>query len=129
MTKNKVSSIRILLTLSGLTFLGPFALDAFLPAIKGAAQDLNTTEGQIMISWGMLAVGSGLGQIFYGPISDKVGRKPVIIFGLTLYIITSAISATVTSVEPLFFLITLVTITSLPFTVWLVKTPPFLRIR
>ena len=104
MTKTNASSIRILLTLSGLTFLGPFALDAFLPAIKGAAQDLNTTEGQIMISWAMLAVGSGLGQIFYGPISDKVGRKPVIIFGLTLYIITSAISATVTSVEPLFFL-------------------------
>ena len=104
MTKTKASSIRILLTLSGLTFLGPFALDAFLPAIKDAAQDLNTTEGQIMNSWGMLAVGSGLGQIFYGPISDKVGRKPVIIFGLTLYIITSAISATVTSVEPLFLL-------------------------
>ena len=84
MTTAKPSSIRILLTLSGLTFLGPFALDAFLPAIKDAARDLNTTEGQIMISWGMLAVGSGLGQIFYGPISDKYGRKPIIIFGLLL---------------------------------------------
>ena len=104
MTTANPSSIRILLTLSGLTFLGPFALDAFLPAIKDAARDLNTTEGQIMISWGMLAVGSGLGQIFYGPISDKYGRKPIIIFGLMLYITTSVISSTITKIEPLFLL-------------------------
>ena len=52
----------------------------------------------------MLAVGSGLGQIFYGPISDKYGRKPIIIFGLMLYITTSVISSTITKIEPLFLL-------------------------
>jgi DHA1 family bicyclomycin/chloramphenicol resistance-like MFS transporter len=98
------SQLRIFLILSGLAILGPLALDTFLPAIEDAAIGLNTDVGQIMISWGILTVGSAIGQIVHGPLSDRYGRKPVIVIGLFVYVITSFLSTFVTSVEPLFIL-------------------------
>ncbi len=101
---NTPSFIRTFYILSGLAILSPMAMDSFLPAIESAAQGLNTEVGQIMVAFGFLSAGVGVGQIIFGPLSDQFGRRPVIIIGLLLYIVTAGLSATVSSVEPLFIL-------------------------
>ena len=101
---NSPSYIRIFLTLSGLAILSPLAIDGFLPAINNAAEGLNTDIGQIMIAFGILTVGAGVGQIIHGPLSDHFGRRPVIIGGLSLYTLTAFVASLVDSVEPLFVL-------------------------
>ena len=95
---------RAFFTLSGLAMLSPLAFDMLLPAVGDMANSLNTSVGQVMIAWGILSVGSGIGQIIHGPISDRYGRKPVIIFGLLLYILSAGIGPFVSSVEQLFVL-------------------------
>ena len=93
---------RIFLVLSGLAILSPLALDTFLPAVDGAAKSLNTNIGNIMISFGVLSVGIALGQIIHGPLSDRYGRKPVIVWGLIFYMMTSLLLAFVPSLELLY---------------------------
>ena len=82
--------------------MSPLALDAFLPAVNDVAADLNCSVGQIMISWGILSVGCGIGQLVHGPLSDRFGRKPVIIFGLLAYFITSLLSPLMHSIGPFY---------------------------
>jgi len=93
---------RIFLVLSGLAILSPLALDTFLPAVDDAAKSLNTNIGNIIISFGMLSAGVALGQIIHGPLSDRYGRKPVIVWGLISFMITSLLLAFVPSLELLY---------------------------
>jgi len=97
-------STRTFIILSGLTILSPLALDGFLPAVKDVAIGLNCSIGQIMISWGILSVGSGIGQLVHGPLSDRFGRKPIIVFGLLAYFLTSLFSPLMQSIGPFYFL-------------------------
>ena len=93
---------RVFLVLSGLAILSPLALDTFLPAVDDAAKSLNTNIGNIMISFGVLSVGVALGQIIHGPLSDRYGRKPVIVWGLIFFMTTSLLLAFVPSLELLY---------------------------
>jgi len=104
MAPTEPSLTRILIVLGGLALLSPLALDAFLPAVNDAAVDLNTTIGQIMMSWGILSIGSGIGQIIHGPLSDRFGRKPIIIGSLITYFLTSILSILVESLGPFYVL-------------------------
>ena len=104
MASTEPSLTRILIVLGGLALLSPLALDAFLPAVNDAAVDLNTTIGQIMMSWGILSIGSGIGQIIHGPLSDRFGRKPIIIGSLITYFLTSILSILVESLGPFYVL-------------------------
>jgi DHA1 family bicyclomycin/chloramphenicol resistance-like MFS transporter len=90
---------RIFIVLSGLAILSPLAIDTFLPAVDNAAKNLNTDIGSIMISFGVLSFGGALGQIIHGPLSDRYGRKPVIVWGLIFFIMTSFLTAFVTSID------------------------------
>ncbi|MBT3990211.1 MAG: multidrug effflux MFS transporter [Rhodospirillaceae bacterium] len=82
--------------------LSPLSMDGFLPAVDSAAKGLNTDVGQIMVAFGMLTIGNGIGQIIYGPLSDRFGRRPIIIAGLLIYILSSGLSALANDVEMLF---------------------------
>lgn len=95
---------RTFYVLSGLTIMGPLAFDTFLPAMGDAAAGLNTDMGTILITISMVQLGNATGQIIYGPLSDRYGRRPVILFGLVMYIVTAGASSFLTSVEPLFVL-------------------------
>ena len=90
---------RIFLVLSGLAILSPLALDTFLPAVDDAAKSLNTNIGNIMISFGVLSVGVALGQIIHGPLSDRYGRKPIVVWGLIFYMMSSLLTPFVLSIE------------------------------
>jgi DHA1 family bicyclomycin/chloramphenicol resistance-like MFS transporter len=75
-----------------------FSIDAMLPAFPNMASDLavvNANDVQLVIS--LLFIGLALGQLFYGPVSDSVGRKPAIYLGFFLFILGSLLSMVATS--------------------------------
>lgn len=69
--------------------LGPLAIDMYLPAMPQIATELQAGAGEVQFS--LMSFFSGLmtGQLFYGPVSDRTGRKPVIYTGLVVFIIAS----------------------------------------
>lgn len=85
-TKQKYS---ILFILGGLSALAPFSIDMYLPAFPSIAKSLNTDISQVALSLTSYFVGISIGQLFYGPITDKFGRKKPLIFGLSLFLLAS----------------------------------------
>lgn len=84
-----------------LTALGPLAIDMYLPAFPMMAIDLNTSEGNVERTLASYLLGLALAQLFYGPISDRFGRKPPLIFGLVLFSIASFVVAFSQDIEHL----------------------------
>ena len=70
-----------------LTMTGTVAVDLFVPAIPSISSDFNIGIGSIELSLAALFIGNGIGQIIYGSISDRFGRKPVILVSLLIYLI------------------------------------------
>lgn len=81
--------------LAALVAITPLAVDTYLPAIPMIAQVLGSDIATINLTVSIYLLGFALGQISGGPLSDRIGRKPVAIAGLTLFAIASiAISQT-----------------------------------
>lgn len=72
-----------------LTAIGPLAIDMYLPAFPSIAIDLNTPEGNVERTLASYLFGMALAQLFYGPISDRFGRKPPLLFGVLLFSVAS----------------------------------------
>ncbi|WP_210495883.1 multidrug effflux MFS transporter [Microvirga antarctica] len=100
----KSAFLRNALVLGMLSAIGPFAIDMYLPAFPTIARDLNADIGAVQMSLMSFFLAVALCQILYGPISDRVGRKPPIYFGLTLFIIAGIGCSFVTSAEALIVL-------------------------
>lgn len=99
---NPVTSERGLLALlSAIVMLSPFAIDAYLPALGIIARDLAATEALVQYSIGSFLLGTALGPLFAGPLSDSIGRRPVLIAGLIGFAVFSVACAVVTSAEAL----------------------------
>lgn len=77
------------LLIGALSTIGPLGIDMYLPSIPAMAASLNTSEGAIQLSLMTFFVGLMLGQLFYGPLSDKFGRKPMITLGLIIFMVGS----------------------------------------
>ncbi len=91
---------RFIVLVALLTSLLAFGTDAMLPALPeiGAALGLgDSNRAQLIVSSFML--GTGLGQLFFGPFSDYLGRKPAILLGLGIFIAGSLVSLTAQSFE------------------------------
>lgn len=71
------------------TSLGPLSIDMYLPALPEMAQDFNVTTQQIANTLPAYFFGLAVGQLIYGPISDRIGRKKPLYFGMALYAIAS----------------------------------------
>lgn len=84
-----------------LTAIGPIAVDMYLPAFPSIAHDLNTTEGNIERTLASYLLGMALAQLFYGPVADRFGRKPPLIFGLVLFSVASLVVSFSHDVEQL----------------------------
>jgi DHA1 family bicyclomycin/chloramphenicol resistance-like MFS transporter len=65
------------------------AIDMYLPALPMIARDLHATQGQAELSMTTFFLGLMLGQPFYGPLSDRVGRKPPLVGGMLLFVLAS----------------------------------------
>jgi DHA1 family bicyclomycin/chloramphenicol resistance-like MFS transporter len=86
---NNKQYFSLILILGSLTALGPFSIDMYLPAFPVIAKDLNTSTEQVAISLSSFFIGISLGQLLYGPLLDRFGRKKPLCIGLILYILAS----------------------------------------
>ena len=83
------SFLRTALVLGLLSAIGPFAIDMYLPALPSIGQGLNASVGAVQASLMAFFLSMGVGQIIYGPVSDMVGRKLPLYFGLSLFGVSS----------------------------------------
>lgn len=87
-SSNQYSKSWILL-LAVLTAIAPLSTDMYLPALPAMAHDFNVTTLLMANSLPAYFLGLAIGQLIYGPISDRIGRRTPLIFGLSLHIIAS----------------------------------------
>lgn len=81
--------ITLILILGFLTALGPFSIDMYLPGFSAIAADLNTTVNKVSLSLSSYFIGISAGQLLYGPLLDRFGRKRPLYIGLAVYLIAS----------------------------------------
>lgn len=79
----------IIFTLGALSALGPFSIDMYLPGFPAIAADLHCTLPQVQLSLTSYFIGICLGQLFFGPIIDRFGRKKPLYAGLLVYLAAS----------------------------------------
>ncbi|GAA4335055.1 multidrug effflux MFS transporter [Mucilaginibacter gynuensis] len=87
MTKQRY--IFLILILGTLTALGPFSIDMYLPGFPAIATYMHTSVPEVALSLSSFFIGLSAGQLLYGPLLDKYGRKKPLYFGLTFYVIAS----------------------------------------
>src|ERR1700677_3233373 len=72
-----------------LTFSGPVGMHIFVPALPAAAKDLHATPVALEMTISLYILGLAVGQFLYGPASDRFGRRPALLVGLSLFTIAS----------------------------------------
>ena len=93
--------LKMALILGLLSAIGPFAIDMYLPALPDIGASLGASVGAVQWSLTAFFLALGAGQLFYGPISDMVGRKPPLYFGLGLFTLASVGCALAGDIETL----------------------------
>ncbi|MDH3321556.1 MAG: multidrug effflux MFS transporter [Flavobacteriaceae bacterium] len=92
MFKSKLSQFEFISLMAFLMSVVALAIDAILPALDQIGSAIGTTEisdNQLLIT--MIFLGLGIGSLFFGPISDALGRKPIVFLGFGIFIIASFI--------------------------------------
>lgn len=97
-TKKKFYLILILGLLSA---IGPLSIDMYLPAFPNIAKNLHSTVAHVMLSLSSFFVGISAGQLVYGPLLERMGRKKPLYAGLCIYLLASVGCAAATSVDAL----------------------------
>ena len=82
-----------------LTAMGPIATDLYAPSLPGLAVDLQTTAARVQWTMSAYLLGFAVAQLFYGPLSDKYGRKPVLLAGLGIFLAATVAAGLAPSVE------------------------------
>lgn len=85
----KKQYIKLILILGSMTALGPFSIDMYLPGFAEIAKDLNTSVANVSMTLSSYFVGISAGQLLYGPLLDRFGRKKPLFIGLLVYILAS----------------------------------------
>lgn len=75
--------------IGALAAINPISLDMYLPAVPAMERALGASEAEGQWTLAAYFVGMSVGQLFYGRTSDKIGRRPVLIFGMVLYVAAS----------------------------------------
>lgn len=86
-----------LLLMAPFDILASLAMDIYLPVIPAMPAELQTTPAVVQLTLSLYMVTLGLGQIVFGPLSDRVGRRPILIGGALLFAATSFLLAATSS--------------------------------
>ncbi len=104
MTPKNLPGTRFLVALITLmAAFGPLSIDLYLPAFLQIEEGLGATSAQVQQTLTAFLLGLCLGMLFYGSLSDKYGRRPLILLGSLIYTVTSIIGAYSSSIEALLY--------------------------
>jgi len=84
------------LILGILSMLTPLAIDMYLPAFLNIANDFSISQEKIQTTLALFTFGFAFGQLFWGPLSDSYGRKPIILIGI---VVSALVSLGITQVK------------------------------
>ena len=99
MKNHKINKTFLIILLGILAALGPFTIDMYLPAFGKIANEFGTDESRVAFTLTSYFFGIAIGQLIYGPIVDKYGRRKPLLFGLFLYLLSALGCALSTSIE------------------------------
>jgi DHA1 family bicyclomycin/chloramphenicol resistance-like MFS transporter len=91
----------LLVTLGALVAFGPMSIDMYLPSLPSIARDFSVPLSEVQLTLSTFFVGFAGGQLVYGPLSDRFGRRPVLLAGIAAYVATSALCALSTGIAML----------------------------
>jgi DHA1 family bicyclomycin/chloramphenicol resistance-like MFS transporter len=87
--------------LAAISLIGPLAVHLFMPVIPAVRAALGLSASLAQLTFSIALFGMAISTLFYGSLSDRYGRRPVLLSGLGLFLVGSALSAMATSVVPL----------------------------
>ena len=90
-----------ILLLGSLTAFGAVTIDLYLPTLPAIARDYGTSAAAVQLTLSTFFVGMALGQLFFGPLSDRIGRRPTILIGCAVYVAASLFCALAPTIEAL----------------------------
>ena len=90
-----------ILLLGALTAFGAVAIDLYLPTLPAIARDYGVSAAAVQLTLSTFFVGMAIGQLFFGPLSDRIGRRPTILIGCAVYVAASLACALAPSIEAL----------------------------
>lgn len=93
---NTLALTAVLALLQG---MGPLSTDLYLPSLPSLVEALDTDLSSAQLTLSVFLAGFAVGQLFYGPISDRIGRRPTLLAGLALYLVASVACAFAQSIE------------------------------
>ncbi|MFT3909361.1 MAG: MFS transporter [Ferruginibacter sp.] len=99
--QSRKKSILLIILLGALNTITPFSIDMYLPAFPTIARELHTSIDNVALSVSTYFLGFAIGQILYGPLLDRFGRKHPLYTGLSLYIIATICCIVSASIEAL----------------------------
>ena len=94
---------RLIILLAALVAFGPLSVDMYLPSLPTIADDLGAAHAQVQMTIGVFLGGLCLGMLLYGPLSDRFGRRRLLLGGMVLYLLASLGCALAAQVEHLLF--------------------------
>ncbi len=94
-------SLLLAFLIVALTSVGPLSTDFYLPALPAIAQALGSDSGGAQLTLSAYMIGFGSGQLIIGPLSDRYGRRPVMMWGTLVFVLASAACALADTVETL----------------------------
>ncbi|HFT4243897.1 TPA: multidrug efflux MFS transporter EmrD, partial [Klebsiella pneumoniae] len=94
-------NFNLLLMLVLLVAVGQMAQTIYIPAIADMAVALNVREGAVQSVMAAYLLTYGISQLFYGPLSDRVGRRPVILVGMSIFMLATLVAITTHSLPVL----------------------------
>jgi DHA1 family bicyclomycin/chloramphenicol resistance-like MFS transporter len=84
-----------------LTGLGPLSMDMYLPSLPDIARVLQAPTARVQLTISSYLIGFAVGQVIYGPLSDRYGRRPVLLGALILYATATLVCAATQSIDTL----------------------------
>ncbi|UUX50293.1 multidrug effflux MFS transporter [Nisaea acidiphila] len=88
-----------ILVLIAATATGPLALNLFVPSMPGLVSLFGTDYGTVQLTLTLYLAGVAIGQLIYGPVSDRIGRRPTLLAGLGVFALASLLCAFATSID------------------------------